>query len=197
MELGLFSKMKIILQMLFSSFMSIELVLFFLLFLLLLIFNIKIKNKIVPMVLSVFSIVGILSFVLYFPSYTLTCIDSFIMKVMDYYYFPSTVVYFFIVVFMIIVCIFTMFSRNMGNIKKGFNYCCSTFVFLLFSMFISLIIQGSLDMADPVALYQNKQILSIVQLSNLVVLFWFIVSFFYNLYLFFRRKFDNKKVEII
>ncbi|MDY2908750.1 MAG: hypothetical protein SOU84_06315 [Candidatus Faecimonas sp.] len=52
-------------------------------------------------------------------------------------------------------------------------------------------------MADPVALYQNKQILSIVQLSNLVVLFWFIVSFFYNLYLFFRRKFDNKKVEII
>ena len=85
----------------------------------------------------------------------------------------------------------------MGNIKKGFNYCCSTFVFLLFSMFISLIIQGSLDMADPVALYQNKQILSIVQLSNLVVLFWFIVSFFYNLYLFFRRKFDNKKVEII
>ena len=64
-------------------------------------------------------------------------------------------------------------------------------------MFISLIIQGSLDMADPVVLYQNKQILSIVQLSNLVVLFWFIVSFFYNLYLFFRRKFDNKKVEII
>ena len=176
MELGLFSKMKIILQMLFSSFMSIELVLFFLLFLLLLIFNIKIKNKIVPIVLSVFSIVGILSFVLYFP---------------------STVVYFFIVVFMIIVCIFTMFSRNMGNIKKGFNYCCSTFVFLLFSMFISLIIQGSLDMADPVVLYQNKQILSIVQLSNLVVLFWFIVSFFYHLYLFFRRKFDNKKVEII
>ena len=68
MELGLFSKMKIILQMLFSSFMSIELVLFFFLFLLLLIFNIKIKNKIVPIVLSVFSIVGILSFVLYFPS---------------------------------------------------------------------------------------------------------------------------------
>lgn len=197
MELGLFSKMKIIVKMLFSSFMSIELVLFFLLFLLLLVFNIKIKNKIVPIVLSIFSIVGMLSFIFYFSSYTLTCVDSFIMKVMDYYYFPSTVVYFFIFVFMIIVCIFTMFSRNMRSIKKVLNYCCSTFVFLLFSMFVNLTIQGNLDMADPVLLYQNKQILSIVQLSNLVVLFWFVVSFFYYLYLFFRRKFDNKKVEII
>ena len=56
MELGLIDKMKIIFQSLFSSFMFIEIFLFFFLLFLLVVFNIKIKNKVVPIVLSIFGI---------------------------------------------------------------------------------------------------------------------------------------------
>lgn len=195
MDLGLFDKMKIIFQLLFSSFMSIEIVLFFLLLFLLLVFNVKIKNKLVPIILSIFLVIGIIGFCFVFSSYAITCLDSFIMKVMDYYYFPSTIVYFFIFLFMVSVCFITMFSKKMKPMKKVFNYCCSTVVFLFFSMFIVLAVYSKIDFADTVALYQNNQILTLVQVSNLIVLFWFVVSCFYYLYLFFKKKFDEKKVE--
>lgn len=195
MDLGLFDKMKIIFQLLFSSFMSIEIVLFFLLLFLLLVFNVKIKNKLVPIILSIFLVIGIIVFCFVFSSYAITCLDSFIMKIMDYYYFPSTIVYFFIFLFMVSVCFITMFSKKMRPMKKVFNYCCSIIVFLLFSMFIVLAVYSKIDFADTVALYQNNQILTLVQVSNLIVLFWFVVSCFYYLYLFFKKKFDEKKVE--
>lgn len=195
MDLGLFDKMKIIFQLLFSSFMSIEIVLFFLLLFLLLVFNVKIKNKLVPIILSIFLVIGISVFCFVFSSYAITCLDSFIMKIMDYYYFPSTIVYFFIFLFMVSVCFITMFSKKMKPMKKVFNYCCSIIVFLLFSMFIVLAVYSKIDFADTVALYQNNQILTLVQVSNLIVLFWFVVSCFYYLYLFFKKKFDEKKVE--
>lgn len=195
MDLGLFDKMKIIFQLLFSSFMSIEIVLFFLLLFLLLVFNVKIKNKLVPIILSIFLVIGIIVFCFVFSSYAITCLDSFIMKIMDYYYFPSTIVYFFIFLFMVSVCFITMFSKKMKPMKKVFNYCCSIIVFLLFSMFIVLAVYSKIDFADTVALYQNNQILTLVQVSNLIVLFWFVVSCFYYLYLFFKKKFDEKRVE--
>lgn len=195
MDLGLFDKMKIIFQLLFSSFMSIEIVLFFLLLFLLLVFNVKIKNKLVPIILSIFLVIGIIGFCFVFSSYAITCLDSFIMKIMDYYYFPSTIVYFFIFLFMVSVCFITMFSKKMKPMKKVFNYCCSIIVFLLFSMFIVLAVYSKIDFADTVALYQNNQVLALVQVSNLIVLFWFVVSCFYYLYLFFKKKFDEKKVE--
>lgn len=195
MDLGLFDKMKIIFQLLFSSFMSIEIVLFFLLLFLLLVVNVKIKNKLVPIILSIFLVIGIIVFCFVFSSYAITCLDSFIMKIMDYYYFPSTIVYFFIFLFMVSVCFITMFSKKMKPMKKVFNYCCSIIVFLLFSMFIVLAVYSKIDFADTVALYQNNQILTLVQVSNLIVLFWFVVSCFYYLYLFFKKKFDEKKVE--
>lgn len=195
MDLGLFDKMKIIFQLLFSSFMSIEIVLFFLLLFLLLVFNVKIKNKLVPIILSIFLVIGIIVFCFVFSSYAITCLDSFIMKIMNYYYFPSTIVYFFIFLFMVSVCFITMFSKKMKPMKKVFNYCCSIIVFLLFSMFIVLAVYSKIDFADTVALYQNNQILTLVQVSNLIVLFWFVVSCFYYLYLFFKKKFDEKKVE--
>ncbi len=195
MELGFLEKMKIIFKLLFSSFMSIEILIFFLLLFLLLIFNIKIKNKIVPIALSVVCISLMLSFMIGFSSYTITCVDSFIMKVMDYYYFPSTVVFFFICLFMIGVFIYTLFSKKLNTLKKVINYLCSIVVFLFFSLFTCIAIVNKLDLADQIALYENKQIITVVQVSNLVVLFWIIVTVFYYLYLFFKKKFDKEKVE--
>lgn len=195
MELGFLEKMKIIFKLLFSSFMSIEILIFFLLLFLLLIFNIKIKNKIVPIALSVVCISLMLSFMIGFSSYTITCVDSFIMKVMDYYYFPSTVVFFFICLFMIGVFIYTLFSKKLNTLKRVINYLCSIVVFLFFSLFTCIAIVNKLDLADQIALYENKQIITVVQVSNLVVLFWIIVTVFYYLYLFFKKKFDKEKVE--
>ena len=195
MDLGLFDKMKIIFDLLFSSFMSIEIFLFFLLLFVLVIVNIKVKNRLVPIILTFIVFVLIIAFIVGFSSYALTCIDSFIMKIMDYYYFPSTVVFFFLFVLSIFIFIYTLFSKKLVTFKKVFNYFCMSFVFLFFSMFVSFTVIGQMDLADPVTLYQNEQILAVVQFSNLIFLLWIIVTFFYHLFMFFKRKFDNEKVE--
>ena len=83
MKLGIVKKMKIIFETLFSSFLSIELILLFLLLLVLLIINLKRKNKIIPFVLSGIFLILIVLFGVFFNSYTITCVDSFIMKIMD------------------------------------------------------------------------------------------------------------------
>lgn len=195
MELGLFEKMKIIFNLLFSSFMSIEIFLFFFLLFVLVIVNIKIKNKFVPIILSILSFIFVVLFMVCFSSYTLTCIDSFIMKVMDYYYFPSTVVFFFLFILAIIIFVYTMFSKKVHKVKKIFNYFCMMIMFLFFSLFVSVAGTLRIDLADPVMLYQNKQILAVVQFSNLLFLLWIIVTLFYHLYLFFKKRFDKEKIE--
>lgn len=194
MELSLFEKMKMIFELLFSSFMFLELFLLFLLLFLLGVVNIKANNKILPIFLTVIFGVSILGFVIYYSTYVAMCIDTFIMKIMDYYYFPSTVVFFFLFFIAVLIFIYTLFSKKLLLWKKIFNYGIMSIIFLFFSMFVGSANLNHVDLADTVSLYQHDQILSIVQLSNLVFLCWIVVSFFYHLYLFFRRKFD-KKVE--
>lgn len=195
MELSLFEKMKMIFELLFSSFMFLELFLLFLLLFLLGVVNIKANNKILPIFLTVIFGVSILGFVIYHSTYVAMCIDTFIMKIMDYYYFPSTVVFFFLFFIAVLIFIYTLFSKKLLLWKKIFNYGIMSIIFLFFSMFVGSANLNHVDLADTVSLYQHDQVLSIVQLSNLVFLCWIVVSFFYHLYLFFRRKFDKEKVE--
>ena len=195
MELSLFEKMKIIFELLFSSFMFIELFFLFLLLFLLVVVNMKVKNKVIPIFLTIFFAISVLVLVIYHFSYVATCLDTFIMKVMDYYYFPSTVVFFFLFILAIFIFIYTIFSKRLLTWKKIFNYGIMTVIFLLFSMFIGVASIHHIDLSDVVSLYQNDQILSVVQLSNLIFLCWVVITFFYHLYLFFRRKFDKEKVE--
>ena len=195
MELSLFEKMKIIFELLFSSFMFIELFFLFLLLFLLVVVNMKVKNKVIPIFLTIFFAISVLVLVIYHFSYVATCLDTFIMKVMDYYYFPSTVVFFFLFIVAILIFIYTIFSKKLLTWKKIFNYSFMTIIFLLFSMFVGTANIQNIDLSDVVSLYQNDQILSVVQLSNLIFLCWIMISFFYHIYMFFKRKFDKEKVE--
>lgn len=195
MELGILEKMKIIFDLLFSSFMFLEILLFFLLLFILLVVNIKVKNRIIPVVFSVLVFVGIVVFGVLFSPYVFSCIDSFLLKAMEYYYFPSTVIFFFIFLIAVLDFIYTMFSKKLKSFKKIVNYLYVVGTFFFFIVFIGLATVNNIDLGDVVTLYQNKQILSVVQVSNLLFLVWGIVSVFYYLFIFFQKKFDKKEVE--
>ena len=94
------------------------------------------------------------------------------------------------------VFLFSLFSKKLKNSKKIFNYICSFLVFLFFIIFISFANLHEIDLADKEMLYKNDPIISIVHTSNLIVLFWFVVTMFYQLYQFFKKKFDNEKEKV-
>ena len=195
MFLSLIEKIGLVIKNAFSSFMGIEMFLIILLLFLFLVLNIKRNNKIVKwsFVISVIAFMAVI-IVMNFD-YAIYSIDYLLKAIMKYIYFPSTVVYFLIVVLSLVFILISNFSK-MPYYKKVLDISFFSIIYFLFFNFITAIGQYKLDLADKVSLYSNNLVLSIVQISNLVFLIWIIVILFYNLYNYFKKKYDEK-IEIL
>ena len=178
MNLSIAEKVGSIFQYLTSSFLAIELFLLCFLFFLFLIINLKYQNKIVHIFLTILFLVFVVLLIVYNSSYVFYCIDFLLKSIMDYIYFPSTAIY------------FLMYSKKIGKVKKTFNYSLFSLLYFFFFSFVAISYYEQLPLADPVLLYQNNMVLSIVQVSNFIFAFWLLITIFYHLYLFFRKKFD-------
>ena len=126
-----------------------------------------------------------------YTSYVRTSINSFVKGIMNYIYFPSTIVYFFIMLFVSIMLIYTLFSKKLTYVKKVINYAFFSLLFFFFMSFLSLSAVDGVDLINVTKLYQNDTILSLVQISNLLLVVWFIITGFYHLYQFYKKKFDK------
>ena len=191
MNLSLIDKLVVIARYLFSSFLSIELFVISLLLFFVLFVNLKKDNRIVQIIsLSIYLgfVVGV--FITY-TSYVRTSIDSFVKGIMHYIYFPSTIVYFFIMVFVTIMVVYTLFSKKLSFFKKVVNYAFFSILFFFFMSFLSLAAIDNVDLIHVTKLYENDTILSLVQVSNFLLVIWIIFIFFYYLYHFYQKKYDH------
>ena len=190
MNLTLIEKIGTVFKYIFSSFLSIELFILSLLLFIILIINVKRKNLFVQM-LDIGVYIGfLLGIIISYTTYVKTSVNSFVKAVMNYVYFPSTVVYFFIMLFVTIALLVSLFSKKMTLFKKIFNYSFFSILYFFFMSFMSLCSYDSVDVIDVTALYENETILSIVQISNFILLIWIIFTCFYHLYRYFKRKYD-------
>lgn len=132
-------------------------------------------------------VIGIL---ISYSTYVKTCVDSFVKAIMNYVYFPSTIVYFFIIIFVTVLILYTLFSKKMTQFKKIINYLFFSVLYFFFMSFIALAAYDSVDLVDVSRLYQNEVILSLVQISNFILVLWLVFTGFYHLYKFFKNKYD-------
>ena len=190
MNLSFLEKFILIIKYIFSSFLSIEMfILSFLLFIIL-IFNLKRNNQIIQMIAIGVYIGFVIGILISYTSYVTTSVDSFVKEIMNYIYFPSTVVYFFFMVFVTIMILYTLFSRRLTTFKKIFNYSFFSILYFFFMSFIALASADGVDLMDVTKLYENEIILSLVQISNFILLIWLIYTGFYHLYKRFKKNFD-------
>jgi len=190
MNLSLFEKFSLVFKYLFSSFFSIEMFILTLLLFVILVFNLKKDNRIIQMITVGVYIGFIIGIFISYTTYVRTCIDSFVKAILNYIYFPSTIVYFFIIVFGTFIMISTLFNKKIGKVKKIINFGTFSVIYFFFMSFIALATYDMVDLMDISKLYQNDIILSLVQISNLILVIWIIYTGFYHLYLFFKTKFD-------
>lgn len=191
MNLSIIEKMKMISKYVFSSFLSVEMLIITILLFAILVINIKRKNNIIQ-IISISVYLGfVIGIFISYTAYVQTCIDSFVKQIMNYIYFPSTIIYFFIMIFVTVMILYTLFSKKISIPKKIFNYFIFSILFFFFVSFLSLCSYEMLDMMDTAKLYENNVILSIVQLSNFILLIWLIITGFYHLFLYFKKKFDK------
>ena len=190
MNLSIVEKFGTIFHYIFSSFLSIEMFILSLLLFLILIANLK-RNRLFVQMIAIGIYIGfIIGILISYTTYVSTCIDSFVKEIMNYIYFPSTIVYFFIMIFVTIMILYTLFSNKLSKFKKIFNYSFFSILYFFFMSFIALASYDGVDLVKIHILYQNELILSLVQVSNFILLFWLIFTGFYHLYLFFKKKYD-------
>ena len=121
MDLNLIGKFSTVFKFVFSSFLSIEMLLISVLLLIILIVNLKQKNRTFQFVALAIYLGFVLGIMISYTTYVKTCIDSFFKAILNYFYFPSTITYFFIIIFVTIMIIYTIFSNKMTFFKKVFN----------------------------------------------------------------------------
>ena len=190
MSMSLFDKLKIIFEYMFSSFLPIEMLVLSLLLLCILLVNIKVNNKYINIAAIGIYLGFILGIIISYSDYVKLCINGFVKSILNYIFFPSTFVYFLIFLFVTGLMIYTIFNKKMKKVKKVVNYVCFTALYFLFMSFVVLSVYSGVDIYDTIALYKNEIILALVQVSNLLFLIWILFTIFYELYQFYKRKFD-------
>ncbi len=197
MNLSLLEKFGIIFKYIFSSFLSIEMFILSLLLFIILIINLKRDNELVQMIAIGIYVGFIIGILISYSTYVKTCVNSFVKAIMNYICFPSTIVYFFIIIFVTGMILYTLFSKQLTIFKKIINYAFFSILYFFFMSFVALAAYDSVDLVEVSVLYQNETILSLVQISNLILLIWLIFTGFYHLFKFFKRRYDGDEIEII
>ena len=190
MFMSFLEKLQVIFKYTFSSFLEIELFILTLLFFILLSLNIKRKKKIINYVAVITMFIFIGTVIILNWDYAIYCVNFLLKGIMKYVYFPSTVIYFLIVFLVTIFIVVTIISNKLSFFKKVVNYLCFGLLYFLFFSFMGAVISNGVDLADKVQLYSNDLILSIVQISNLIFICWFIYTSFWYLFRYFKKKYD-------
>ena len=187
MNLTFFEKVKTLIQYSFSSILSVELLVFSILLFAILVVNMKARNKFIT-----YSLIGIyigllIGAVVAYDEYVILCVKTLLKLVISYVCFPTTVAFFFTIVFITIVMIYSFLSSKLSTFKKISNYLFFSIMYFFFISFISLVAYHNIDLDSNIALYTNDYVLVIVQSSNLLLILWFVYTFFYRLYKYFQR----------
>ena len=190
MNLSLLEKMGIIFRYIFSSFLSIEMFILSLLLFIILVVNLKQKNPVVQMVAIGIYIGFVIGIFISYTTYVKSCVDSFVKGVMNYVYFPSTVAYFFIILFVTVMILWTIFQKKLSFFKKTVNCLFFSILYFFFMSYIALAAYDGADLLNLSVLYQNNTILSLVQISNFILIVWIVFTAFYWLYIYFKKKYD-------
>lgn len=192
MNMSLIDKIGLIFKYMFSSVLSIEMLLLCLLLLCILLVNIKLKNKYINIAAVGIYLGFILGIVISYSDYVQLCVNSFVKTIMNFIYFPSTFSYFIEFIFITGLMLYTIFNKKMKPFKKIVNYVCFTIMYFCFISFVILSVTSNVDIYITGSIYQNDTILALIQVSNLLFFVWIIFTGFYELYKFFKNKYDKE-----
>ena len=190
MYLSIIDKIILIIKYFFSSFLGIEMFVLGLLIFLFLTLNLKYKNYIVKIGISILLISIMLFISGGFHSYVSDSINSFIKLIMNYYYFPSLALYYIMVLIAVIILICTVINDNISNIKRIINYSFLSIFFMFFIGLVSYLVNEKIKFTLDYSIYKDDLVLSFIQVSNFIFLIWIIITCFWYLYKYFKRKFD-------
>ena len=150
----------------FEPIMIIGLLLF-ISFLVILLLNIKLKNKVLNTLFFLFSSLFLILIIIIDNSFVYTFLKS----IITYLWYPDYLLFSSTVILSILVFIYTYFQKKIINLKKIFNYTLFCIEFLCYFLFQTM----DIDVKLYSSLYQIKS-LSIMRIGTITFYLWIIIN---------------------
>ena len=167
----------------------------FIIFVLLFLFqflNVKRRNVVVQIFVSVLFL-GLMAFVILgYRESIFIGLDYLIERLVLNLYFPSFIIYMIVILFSYLIFVYTTFHKKFSSIVKKINTGFFTFIQFLFCVFLIIVITEKIDISSRIAMYQSQDLTMVLQMSMILFLLWLlalVVAYYIKLI----RKYFTKK----
>ena len=190
MEMTFFDKLALVIKYILSSFMTIEISILCLLLFVFIFLNLKTNDKKVKIATIFCFLIFIAVIIVCYSNYVSASFKVLTKSILHYIYFPSMAAYFFMIVLVTAGLIYSIVSKKLNKKIKVLNIVVACLEYLLFVLVISVCVTNNINLKTDEMIYQNNNILALVQTSNVILFFYFEIIILYKLYGFFKKKFD-------
>lgn len=192
MDLSIIEQIMTFITLPFQSFLTIEILLIFIILYIFLLYNEKRQSKKVKVTLTALIIFFFSLLVFYFSDDIIDVLSEIIKTIMRCFYFPNIVFYILTVIISLIILIYTVLKEKITKLNKIITYTFTIIHLFLFTNFISLAITNNLSLIDNANIYQHDQMFVIVLFSQIIFILLFIYKLIYHFCYIRHEKLKNK-----
>ena len=174
LQLTLIEKLQILFDLILTSSFFIFLLIFtILVFIILLDSRNHKRKKITRYIRGIYALVFV-SVIIKFHSSFLSIIDYLINNIFVIFYFPNIAIYAAMIIIINIIMLRSLFS-NKNNSLRLLNIASYSIIMYLMLLVIYTITTQDLNVYDPISLYTNKNVLVLIEISNILFVIWMIL----------------------
>ena len=192
MDLSIIEQIMTFITLPFQSFLTIEILLIFIILYIFLLYNEKRQSKKVKVTLTALIIFFFSLLVFYFSDDIIDVLSEIIKTIMRCFYFPNIVFYILTVIISLIILIYTVLKEKITKLNKIITYTFTIIHLFLFTNFISLAITNNLSLIDSANIYQHDQLFVIVLFSQIIFILLIIYKLIYHFCYIRHEKLKNK-----
>ena len=192
MDLSIIEQIMTFITLPFQSFLTIEILLIFIILYIFLLYNEKRQSKKVKVTLTALIIFFFSLLVFYFSDDIINVLSEIIKTIMRCFYFPNIVFYILTVIISLIILIYTVLKEKITKLNKIITYTFTIIHLFLFTNFISLAITNNLSLIDNANIYQHDQMFVIVLFSQVIFILLIIYKLIYHFCYIRHEKLKNK-----
>lgn len=192
MDLSIIEQIMTFITLPFQSFLTIEILLIFIILYIFLLYNEKRQSKKVKVTLTALIIFFFSLLVFYFSDDIINVLSEIIKTIMRCFYFPNIVFYILTVIISLIILIYTVLKEKITKLNKIITYTFTIIHLFLFTNFISLAITNNLSLIDSANIYQHDQMFVIVLFSQIIFILLIIYKLIYHFCYIRHEKLKNK-----
>ena len=193
MDLSIIEKLITFITLPFQSFLTIEILLIFLLILMFLIYNEKRQNKKVKYAITALIIFFFSLLAFYFSEDIVTVLSEIVKTIMRCFYFPNIVFYILTAVISLVILIYTILKNNLTKLNKIITYVLTLIHLYLFTNFISLAIINNTSLTNIANIYQHDNMFIIVLFSQIIFIILILYKVIYHFCYIRHSKLKNTK----